>query len=91
MTEQHAEDLYGPNPEGDAPHAPELVTDPADAPSYSGIPTPGRDALNEFLQNAITGQLPVDPTIGEVQTAVANAAAMLWGEGYRKIKLEYRS
>lgn len=43
-TEKKAADLYGPNPEGDAPQGEELVTDPGDAPSYSPL-----DAALEIL------------------------------------------
>jgi hypothetical protein len=42
------------------------------------------DTLTTFLQDSITDMLPVDPTKDEIREAVSTAAAMLWGDGYRR-------
>jgi len=92
MSEDHNEDFY---PDGDAPQGDELVTDPMNLSSYAELlrtgthPKPLSEteqqlSLNAFLQDAITDMLPVDPSKDEVRHAVSAAAAMLWGDGYRR-------
>jgi hypothetical protein len=87
MTEQYAESLYGPPPEGDGPQGEELVTDPGDSPSYAVLnptaPSPGRIEFENLLRSAIN--LPAHPTDAEVDEAIGTAASILWGAGYRKI------
>ena len=86
-----------PFEDGDAPQGDELVTDPINVPSYDELlrtsthPKPLSETeqqllLNTFLQDAITDMLPVDPDKSEIRHAVSAAAAMLWGDGYRRTK-----
>jgi hypothetical protein len=87
MSEQYAESLYGPPPEGDGPQGEELVTDPGDAPSYAVLsptpPSPGRIELEALLRSAIN--LPAHPSDEELSEALGTAASVLWGAGYRRI------
>lgn len=92
MTEQYAEDLYGPAPEGDEdPHANQYPSDLADSPSYAALsttpPSKGREELGVLLHNAVFTALPTRPTDAEIEDAIATAASVLWGAGYRKVDL----
>lgn len=91
MSEQYAEDLYGTNPEGDAPQGEELVTDPGDSASYAVLnPTPpsnAREELGTLLENTVLAVLPTDPTRSEVVEVLGIAASALWGAGYRKVAI----